>query len=258
MKAPKNIRLGLVFMLLGCIALIVAALCFLVSRVPGCRCNVRIIPGIAVPGSQYASEEALCDDAYFREIPDFLTGAQCDALIAAASQRPMKPSTIGITTGSHVSNNIRDSENTWFFPGEHDIADLVRAKTRALLRSIPGSTMPEAYGMEALQVARYGQGGKYTNHFDADECGAPGFMECSATQRLCTMLIYLNEPDEGGETHFPLLGHSVKPRKGKALFFWVSDPVTRKVFQKTLHAGLPVTRGTKWIANQWVLASSPS
>jgi prolyl 4-hydroxylase len=104
---------------------------------------------------------------------------------------------------------------------------------------------------EAVQVARYGPGGKYDAHYDGDDCGPGAGRPCPADQRLATLLMYLSEPESGGATRFPLLDVEVAPEKGKALFFWVADPATRELFEKTLHGGMPVGRGTKWIANQW-------
>jgi hypothetical protein len=66
-----------------------------------------------------------------------------------------------------------------------------------------------------------------------------------------TFLIYLNSEFEGGETDFPVLALAYKGATGDALYFGnvdsagVPDP-------RTLHAGLPPTRGEKWLFSQWV------
>ena len=68
---------------------------------------------------------------------------------------------------------------------------------------------------------------------------------------MATLLIYLNDGFEGGETHFPLTGLRFKGRKGDALLFHnvlpggAPDPIT-------LHAGLAPARGEKWLFSQWI------
>lgn len=195
--------------------------------------------------ARYAAE---LDGPYVRVLPGFLTPAQCDRLVAAAEARELAPSEV---LGRGVDLRTRVSEQTWFQPDDHPVARLIRDKTRALLES----TALAAYDLESIQVARYREGGKYDAHRDGVECEL-GLLSrtCPADQRLATVLVYLAAPEAGGGTDFPLLGQRVAPRKGTAVFFWVADPATRLQYEKTLHAGLPVERGTKWIANQWVRA----
>ena len=54
--------------------------------------------------------------------------------------------------------------------------------------------------------------------------------------RILTFFLYLSDVEEGGETHFPLLGISVKPKKGKALL-WPSvvDDDLLQFERRTLH-----------------------
>ena len=70
-------------------------------------------------------------------------------------------------------------------------------------------------------------------------------------QRVLTALVYLNDDYEGGETDFPVLGAHWKGRKGEALLFWNVAP-DGALDERTLHAGLPVTRGEKWMLSQWI------
>ena len=49
----------------------------------------------------------------------------------------------------------------------------------------------------------------------------------------------------------PALGWRFKGRTGDALFFWNVD-LSGAVEPKLLHAGLPPTRGEKWLFSQWV------
>ena len=196
----------------------------------------------------FADESKLCGGVYFREFPGFLTPTECDALVAAAEARGLEPSQVGGVDDGRLDLSARRSDQTWFAPGEHASTDAIRRKTENLLAS---TGCVRGYGLESIQVARYGPGGKYDTHYDGDDCAAGA---CPADQRIATLMVYLARPEAGGDTSFPLLGKRVTPEKGKALFFWVADPGTRELFEKTLHAGAPVRSGVKWIANQWVRA----
>jgi prolyl 4-hydroxylase len=203
-----------------------------------------------VPGPQWADERGLCQGTYVVELRHFLTGAECDALVNAAMRRGLKPSTIGLTNSS-VDLSTRISDQAWFEKGEHPVVDTLHAKTRAFLATIPHD-LPRTAVFESLQVARYTPGGKYDLHYDGDEMA----LHVPRDQRLANMLVYLQEPEGGGDTYFPFLDTRITPTKGKAVFFWIADPRTGQLYRKTQHAGLPVTRGTKWIANAWIKADA--
>jgi hypothetical protein len=70
-------------------------------------------------------------------------------------------------------------------------------------------------------------------------------------QRAMTVLIYLNDDYEGGETAFPVLGRGFKGRKGDALVFWNLMPDGAPDY-RTAHIGRAPTRGEKWLFSQWV------
>jgi prolyl 4-hydroxylase len=201
----------------------------------------------------FADESKVCGGVYFREIPGFLTPGECDDLVAASVD--LRDSQVGGSfERSALDLNVRKSKQMWYGPGMHSTTDKIREKTAELVRRT--GCVRRATSMEDVQVVRYGRGGKYDAHHDGDDCGGPEGRECPANQRVATLLVYLNDGFEGGRTEFPMLGASVVPEKGKALFFWVADPDTNELFEKTLHAGIPVVEGHKWIANQWVRRSS--
>ena len=98
---------------------------------------------------------------------------------------------------------------------------------------------------EPLQVLRYRPGGEYRPHFDA----IPGF----ANQRILTMIVWLGEDYEGGETLFMKTGARLKGRTGDALLFRNALPDGTRD-PDAGHAGLPVTTGEKLIASRWIRA----
>jgi prolyl 4-hydroxylase len=109
---------------------------------------------------------------------------------------------------------------------------------------------PVSHG-EGLQVLHYGPGAQYRPHhdyFDPDLPGSSRILERGG-QRVATLVMYLNTPEEGGATTFPEAGITVHAVAGHAVFFSYDrpDPATR-----TLHGGAPVIAGEKWVATKWL------
>lgn len=111
--------------------------------------------------------------------------------------------------------------------------------------------MPKGHG-ETFYVLRYEQGQEYKAHTDwfAPAPEGLGFLG-TAGNRVATVITYLSEVEEGGETTFPEVGLRVRPRKGDAVLFWnrtpdfVLDPLA-------LHSSLPIIKGTKWSITRWI------
>lgn len=220
-----------------------------------------------VEGFAFADTSRLCRGAYYFELPGFLTPGECDALRVASLAQGMEDSKVGETDAT-LDRNVRMSTQTWFKHDANDVAKAITAKTTQLVKSLeaqgcfadmsmePGEPVSVEKHFEDIQVVRYGSMGKYDPHYDGDECGEDTGTTCAHNQRTATILMYLNDDFTGGETRFPHLGElKIKPEKGKAVFFWVSDPATGYVFEKTLHGGDPVQQGEKWIATQWIRRS---
>lgn len=101
--------------------------------------------------------------------------------------------------------------------------------------------------LERPQVLKYDVGQEYKTHHDY--FNYPNKF-VSDNDRIATVIVYLNDDFEGGETFFPHLNVRVKPIKGSAIFF--EYKYIRELNEMTLHAGLPVTSGTKYIATTWI------
>lgn len=105
---------------------------------------------------------------------------------------------------------------------------------------------------EPTNVLHYQVGQEYRPHHDfisESEKHAPELQV--AGQRIVTFLIYLNDDFDGGETEFPELDWRFRGRSGDGLAFWNLTP-EGKPDHRTLHAGLPPTRGEKWLYSKWV------
>ncbi|EDO36694.1 predicted protein [Nematostella vectensis] len=149
-----------------------------------------------------------------------------------------------------------------------------------------------------FQVVRYGEGGHYHGHLDSTPttnreipCCHQNVLnkpECKLC-RFITILYYLNDVDEGGETAFVVADnetytideslqdpqHSsdefnlssnchkatlvIPPKRGTAVMWYnhVMDPVSGllgEVDHFSFHGGCDIKRGVKWIANNWINA----
>jgi len=108
---------------------------------------------------------------------------------------------------------------------------------------------------EPTNVLNYQKGEEYKPHFDFITASGANAMELGAVgQRVATVLIYLNDGYDGGETVFPTLNWSFKGKPGDALVFWNVDEAGAPD-RRTLHAGAPVTRGEKWLYSKWIRAN---
>ncbi|MGH6781513.1 MAG: 2OG-Fe(II) oxygenase, partial [Sphingomonadaceae bacterium] len=75
-------------------------------------------------------------------------------------------------------------------------------------------------------------------------------MEARGGQRSWTAMIYLNVSEGGGETVFPAAGVTIAPHAG-LLLAWNNMGADGAPNLLTLHAGQPVTAGTKYIVTKW-------
>jgi prolyl 4-hydroxylase len=100
---------------------------------------------------------------------------------------------------------------------------------------------------------RYEKGDEFRPHYDWFDPLSPSRREAlrRGGQRVGTFVLYLTDVEEGGGTAFPVRDIEVRPRKGKALFFANTNSYG-KPDRDTRHAGLPVVKGVKFIANKWL------
>jgi prolyl 4-hydroxylase len=107
---------------------------------------------------------------------------------------------------------------------------------------------PSDHG-ERLQVLNYKPGAEYKPHFDYFPKGSPSLEKNG--QRVSTLIVYLNDVQEGGATTFPTIGLSVIPKRGSAVYFEYGNSLGQ-VDPLTFHAGAPVIKGEKWVVTQWM------
>jgi prolyl 4-hydroxylase len=175
---------------------------------------------------------------------NLVSDEECEALIAAARVRLARSLTVETHTGGEALNVDRTSDGMFFERGENEVVARLEQRIADLLQ------WPVEYG-EGLQILRYAPGAQYRPHydyFDPAEAGTPSILKRGG-QRVGTLVMYLQEPAQGGATTFPDVGLEVAPKRGTGVFFSYErpDPATR-----TLHGGAPVVAGEKWVATKWL------
>ncbi len=105
---------------------------------------------------------------------------------------------------------------------------------------------------ETLQGQRYAVGQQFKTHHDYF-FKTQSYWEMEKDrggQRSWTAMIYLNEPEAGGETNFPKAGMCVTPRTAM-LVLWNNMDEIGAPNDLTAHEGCAVTAGTKYVVTKW-------
>ncbi|MEK3726188.1 2OG-Fe(II) oxygenase [Paenibacillus sp. FSL H8-0034] len=163
-----------------------------------------------------------------------LSNEECDELIRHSRQQ-LQRSKIG---EDHAVNQIRTSSGV--FCEENETITRIEKRLSQIMN------VPVEHS-DGLQVLLYTPGQEYRPHYDF-------FTEtsrASANNRISTLVMYLNDVEEGGETAFPMLNFSIVPNKGMAVYFEYFYN-NHKLNDFTWHAGTPVIKGEKWVATMWM------
>lgn len=150
-----------------------------------------------------------------------------------------------VTVGGK-DQNIRKSKTAWLSRDDPVIKPIIERVCD--LTGVPHKNA------EKLQVVRYEPDGYYKEHHDAAcDPGKESYeFEQNGGQRKVTMLLYLSDGFEGGTTWFPKLNLEMKPNKNGGILFYPLQSDGNKCHPNALHAGRPVTKGEKYIANVWL------
>ena len=171
---------------------------------------------------------------------DFLSAQECVELIARIDA-DRRPSTIADDLGYEA---FRTSE-TCDLDGNDPFVASIAAKLSAYC-GIAGQ-----HG-EPLQGQRYAVGQEFKAHTDYFEPGGMDFERyCGRSgNRTWTLMVYLNEPQAGGATRFTKIDKIIKPETGK-LIAWNNRLPDGGMNAATIHHGMKVRAGTKYVITQW-------
>jgi len=199
---------------------------------------------------QIVESELEHEKPWILTIDDFLTDAESSFLIGQGEKYGFDRSEIDLDWIADLamdSSGEIDKERTssGTFCDDECALDPV---TQRITQRINGLTGIPTGNLEHLQLVKYGIGDQYGEHHDTVDFWADTF--CG--HRILTIFLYLNEPERGGETRFPVLNLGVKPKKGMALL-WPSvlDSDLNLIDEWTWHQAMPVLEGQKYAANAW-------
>ncbi|KAL6851552.1 hypothetical protein ACP4OV_020485 [Aristida adscensionis] len=219
-------------------------------------------PEVAVLRLGYVKPEVLSWTPRIILFHNFLSSEECDYLMAIARPRLRVSSILDAATGKGVISDFRTSYGMFVNPGERNCLVIQAIEKRISMFS----QIPQENG-EPMQVLRYEPGQYYRPHHDYFY---DVFSLQYGGQRVATMLMYLTNGVEGGETHFPQAGEGecscggrmvrglcIKPNKGDAVLFW-STGLDGNTDPNSIHSGCPVLKGEKWSATKWMRQNKTS
>ena len=195
---------------------------------------------------------------FIYEINDFLEPEKCKELIKNYDKDLVRSTVLSKEkySSSRTSNQKYITKNQ-----EYDL----NIKVLNLINQFSNATLNNC---EDFQFAKYEPNQEYKGHYDIcdiDNCDLEHKAECKldyenmGSYRYMTVIIYLNDNFKDGETYFNKINTKIKPKTGKALLFLSckldNDSYKNgkcKRFEESMHAGLKVTGGTKYILTKWV------
>jgi len=190
----------------------------------------------ATPGVQRVEMQTA--DVY--TMPDFLSAAQCVALVAMIDAN-RRPSTLMTDQGGPGFRTSESCDMDRHSPQVQPIDEAIAA----LLGIDPAFS-------ETMQGQRYAPGQHFKAHHDYFHEREDYWhrMKDTGGQRTWTAMIYLNDVAEGGATWFPQAGIRVAPRRGM-LLAWNNMAANGEPNPLTIHEGMAVAKGVKYIVTKW-------
>lgn len=199
---------------------------------------------------------------------NFMTAEEADYVIKYGEAVGLRRSEVATKDANSLSE-VRTSTGTFLSSKGDPVLEAIEARIAAWAQ------VPVENG-EAFYLLRYEEGQQYKPHYDffdvsslslslfplppflpsADACAQPNLPGMDhfigkAGNRIATVLIYLNAPDEGGATVFPKAEIMVPAERLTAVLFWSMTPETELDWE-SLHGGMPVVSGVKMAMTKWM------
>ena len=171
-------------------------------------------------------------------LDNFMSPDECADIIAEFNGK-FTPSPL--TRADPNDNYFRTSKTAFF----DDKSSLQKYISNKILTTIGlGEKLSEK-----AQIQHYDVGDEFKAHWDwFHEDADRSFFDRG--QRIWTFMVYLNDVEEGGETHFTKLNQSITPKLGRAVI-WSNMDKNGKVDYDTQHAGTPIKKGQKYVITKW-------
>ena len=179
-------------------------------------------------------------DPYIGTLDNFLTDSEIDYVLNADFKDLLHPGRVGGVGGKELSEH-RTSWNIALPSGTDPVLIQIANKLCSLIKRHPNT-------MEEMALIRYRPGEYYLPHVDAyDYIYGNITDDLHMSQRVLTVIMYLNDDYLGGHTNFPELDISITPKKGRALLFHNVRENANFANPLSKHQGQEVTQGTKWL-----------
>jgi prolyl 4-hydroxylase len=188
---------------------------------------------------------ACCQAPRVAVVDGLLSAEECRYLVAMGSPHLVRSRVVDGGADGGIQHPIRTSRDTAF-------ASILEDFQLRLLQL----RMAAAIGMdftfaEPMVLLHYQPGQQYFPHRDYLPPEILAANQPESGQRAATLCCYLSDVEAGGETYFPKPDRIVRPSAGRAVAFRNLDDAGRPD-PDTLHAGLPVEKGEKWLATLWL------
>ena len=188
-----------------------------------------------------------------RVIPGFVSREEIAKILSTSQKRGFAKSLVG---NDAEDLSTRKSMTCWLDPTEHPWLQDIYTRVRSIPELAEDqATNSSRYEYEQCQVVRYEPGGFYEEHYDqchTDEAYCARQVAQFGGPRKWTLIIYLTDDFDGGETYFNKMKLGIRPSAGDAILFHGLTSDNQYVHPLSLHQGRPVLRGEKYIANIWV------
>ncbi|MBS0456048.1 MAG: 2OG-Fe(II) oxygenase [Proteobacteria bacterium] len=200
--------------------------------------RLRLLEPVQVPRIVH------CQSPQIATFDGLLGDEQCRYVIYTGAPFLERSQVVDPATGRQLANDLRTSQGMSFTPTLEDLG------IRLLQHRLSGLCGFELAQCEPLTLLHYGVGEQYRPHRDYFMPSAPQLRQPGG-QRHSTVCVYLNEVVRGGQTDFPERGVSVNPQRGRAVTF-ANLTADGKPDPASLHAGVPVLAGEKWLSTCWI------
>lgn len=187
-----------------------------------------------------------CADPYIATCDEVFSALDCAYAIELGRPGLRPAFTLDPRDGRRMLNDYRTSSSSELEAFQED--PWLRCLQQRLCERM---NVPLRY-CEPLSLLHYAPGQEYRPHRDylsPSTLQQPLGVRCG--QRRYTAFVYLNDVEAGGETDFPELGVRIGPKRGRAVLFH-NVKAGGEPDPRTVHAGLPVERGEKWLATLWI------
>ena len=184
-------------------------------------------------------------------VPDFATAEERGFLFDLA-QPLLTPTADSQSAGRAVEIDAFDGDCAMFPP------HVATPVMRTLARRFAALLQIRETHFEPMSVLRYGVGNEYSPHvdwFDGERMERHRLAGDLGGQRITTALIYLVEPDQGGETYYPASDTTVRGSAGTAVVHHNATP-DGAGDPDSMHQGRPIREGEKWLLRTAVREAS--